>query len=245
MPKLPTRADFPENLYLTIIPAPNNKPATNILILLHGLGDSEVPFSILGSRFNFQETACLSIRGTTPLPFDSTGFHWGDDLIFDNSTGGLDMDSGFERTRAMFAKLIDETLIAKFGWSRRALLFFGYGQGGMVALDVASRLSAKGEDAEFGGVVSIGGPLPHSAPSPAQKAKTPVLIFGAEKNSAITDASVARVNNVFETVNVVRWKGRNGDGMMENAEETRPMMEFFSRRLKSRVGVPEGAIEIC
>ena len=92
---------------------------------------------------------------------------------------------------------------------------------------------------------SIGGPLSHTAPSPAQKAKTPILLFGAEKKSAITDASVARVNNVFENTNIVRWKGRIGDGMMQNAEETRPMMEFFARRLRSHVGVPAGAIEIC
>jgi len=113
-----------------------------------------------------------------------------------------------------------------------------------VALDVTSRLSAKEADSEFGGVVSIGGPLPTSAPSPAQKAKTPVILIGAEKNSAISEGAEARAQSVFHSVQVVHWKGRKQDGIMKTPDEVRPIMQFFAGRLHSRAGIPAGAVEL-
>ncbi|TGZ82666.1 phospholipase/Carboxylesteras-like protein [Ascodesmis nigricans] len=242
--RIPEANDFPKDIILSLVPSQDKKPPSNILILLHGLGDRHEPFATLGSRFNFPETLCISLRGPSQLPFSETGFHWGDDLIFDSSTGGLDMDTGFERTVKMLETVIDEVLIGKCGWSRRAIIFFGFGQGGMVALNTAARLSSSNADGEFGGVISIGGPLPHSAPSPHPKAKTPVIVLGGSKNTAITDTAESRIRNVFGAATIVHWSGKSGDGMMQNAEETRPMMEFIARRLRSKAGIPKGAVEL-
>lgn len=243
-PRIPEADDFPSDIVITILPPQNLKPAANVLILLHGLGDTHAPFAVLGKNFNFPETACLAVRGPLALPFNDNGYHWGDDVIFDSSTGGLDMEASFNKTHEVLKQIIDETLIGKCGWNRRAIFFLGFGQGGMVALDIASRIPATDEDPEFGGVVSLGGPLPHAAPAPGKKAKTPILVMGSEKDSAITEGVEARVKNVFEFVQVVRWKGRKNDGMMKNTEEAMPMMQFFSRRLRSRAGIPEGAVEL-
>ncbi|KAF8541590.1 Phospholipase/Carboxylesterase-domain-containing protein [Trichophaea hybrida] len=244
-PRVPEASDFPQDLVVTIIPPQDEtKPVSNILILLHGLGDTHIPFAGLGKNFNFPETACLAIRGPSTLPFSENGFHWGDDVIFDSSTGSLDMEAQFTKTHELLKTIIDDTLLGKCGWKRRAIFFLGFGQGGMVALDFVSRLPAGVADGEYGGVVSLGGPLPYDAPSPGQKAKTLVMLMGAEKNSAITDGVEARVKNVFEFVEVVKWRGRNEDGMVRNAEEAMPMMRFFARRLGSRAGIPEGAVEL-
>lgn len=242
--RLPVAADFPKDIQLSIISPQDGKAPRNILILLHGLGDHHEPFATLGARFNFPETACIALRAPNQLPFSETGFHWGDDLIFDSSTGGLDMDTGFAKATELFKTVIDEVLVGKCGWPRRAIFFFGFGQGGMVALNMAAKLPGNDPEGEYGGVISIGGPLPHSAPSPHPKAKTPVIVLGAAKNTAITDAAESRIRNVFEASTIVHWKGRTGDGMMQNAEETRPIMEFIARRLRSRAGVPEGATEL-
>lgn len=110
----------------------------------------------------------------------------------------------------------------------------------MVALDAAA---GAGEGVGYGGVVSIGGVLPADC-GVGGKRKTPVLVLGAERNSVVDKKAEERVRGVFGAVTVVRWKGRDGDGMMKTREEARPVMEFFGRRLGSRAGVPEGAVEL-
>lgn len=243
-PRLPESSDFPPSLTYTLIPSatPPAKPSQNLLILIHGLGDTHTPFATLGSNFNLPETACLAIRGPTPLPFEITGFHWGDDIIFDQSTGGLDGDSGFKRTQKLLREVVEDTLVKKCGWDTRRIFFLGFGQGGMVALDVP----AGAKNTEYGGAISIGGVLPSDSEKPEKnmRSKTPVLLLGAEKNSAIDAVAEKKVRGAFEFVQVVKWSGRNGDGMMETREEARPIMEFFGRRLGSRAGVPEGAVEL-
>ena len=58
-----------------------------MLILFHGLGDTHLPFAKLGSQMNLPETACISVKALEPLPFEPSSFHWGDDVIFDNTVG--------------------------------------------------------------------------------------------------------------------------------------------------------------
>lgn len=243
-PRLAEPSDFPPSLTYILTPSttPPSKASQNLLILIHGLGDTHLPFAALGSNLNLPETACLAIRGPVPLPFEITGFHWGDDIIFDHSTGGLDGDSGFNKTRKLLREVIEETLVKKCGWNTRRIFLLGFGQGGMVALDVP----AGTKDTEYGGVISIGGALPSGSEnsSEGRRSKTPVLLLGAAKNSAIDTAAEKKVRGAFEFVQVVKWAGRDGDGMMRTREEARPIMEFFGRRLGSRVGVPEGAVEL-
>jgi len=105
----------------------------------------------------------------------------------------------------------------------------------MLALEFATRLRINtGQDDECGGVISIGGPLPYSAPS--QVVKTPVLLIGSEKGSLVSIESEKRIKNVFNSVRVVRWRGRNKDSMMQNREEMSDLMEFLARRLRSWAG---------
>lgn len=81
------------------------------------------------------------MRAPTPLPFDLGGFHWGDDILIDENTGEMDLDTGFTKsTPLILEKLIQESLVGKCGYKLREILLFGFGQGGMVALDVAARL---------------------------------------------------------------------------------------------------------
>ena len=82
------------------------------------------------------ETACISIQAPHPL-LDLGGFHWGDDIIFNSTSGGLDFDAGFKRSTLFLKDLIADVLVAKCGYKSREILFFGFGQGGMTALNVA------------------------------------------------------------------------------------------------------------
>ncbi|KAI9658712.1 MAG: hypothetical protein M1821_002272 [Bathelium mastoideum] len=245
----PTIDDFPANeVALSLTAPPNNQPPTNVLILLHGLGDTNASFETLGKQLSLPETTCISIRGPKALPFDLDGFHWGDDIVFDQATGNMDLDTGFQHsTRVITEKVIKDTLIKKCKFKSRNIMIFGFGQGGMAAVATARDLEGTDDisNIELGGVVSVGGVLPESSRiSAAQKCRTPVLICGGEKSSALTDTAVNRMQNAFTHVEVRRWK-KVGDGMPANREEMTPIMAFFARRLQSMRGIPKGSIEIA
>jgi len=124
----------------------------------------------------------------------------------------------------------------------REIIFFGFGQGGMTALTTAASF-----DTELGGIVSIGGPLPSSIPSsstPSSKNRTPVLILGGSSRTLITSDAISKLGAKFQFVDYKKWPNKVGDGMPRNRDEMLPIMQFFSRRLRSRAGVPEGSIEI-
>ena len=239
MPTLPKQADFPASLVLSIVPPPASSPlTTNVLILLHGLGDTSASFTNLGKQLALPETTCISLQAPTPLPFDLGGFHWGDDITFDRASGQMDFDTGFTKAvKIVKQDIIEDGLLKKCGYTPREIMFFGFGQGSMAALAVAASMAE-----ELGGVVSIGGPLPSSSAS-AKSVKTPVLVLGGSSDTLITRTSLDKLRAAFQFVEYHKWN-RTGDGMPRNRDEMLPIMRFFARRLRSRAGVPEGSIEV-
>lgn len=189
-----------------------------------------------------------------PLPFELPGFHWGDDIVFEDAAESLDADPGFSRsTKILVRDVIFPVLIDKLGYRAREIMIFGFAQGATVALSAAlevarvARERGDEKDKELGGVVAVGGVLPVSAikeDGRREKASTPVLITGGQgKGSAVTEAGVRRTKDAFQYVDVVKWT-RRGDAMPGNREEMLPIMHFFARRLRSRSGVPEGSVEL-
>jgi len=192
---------------------------------------------------NLPETACIAVQAPNPLPFDLGGFHWGDDMIFDQKTGEMDVDTGFKiATQLVLKVIIQDGLIGKCGYKAREIMIFGFAQGGMVGLQAA----AEHEGEEMGGVISICGALSLSASLRAleKKSKTPVLVCKAARGSAVTDGAVTRLKDAFEFIEFKEWK-KNGDGMPSNREEMMPIMQFFARRLRSTQGVPAGSVELA
>ena len=248
MPRLPDSSDFPSSLNLSITPTPTNQPPVNILILLHGLGDTHIPFASLAKALNLPETACISLQAPSPIPALFTGsdlpsFHWGDDVLFDDRSGELDLDAGFKTAGVILKEVIEEILVKKCGFEKRGILLYGFGQGAMAALSIVAS-----EDAEFGGVVSIGGKLPESISSSSlgsgkQRFRTPILVLGGSKSKQITRSAVDGLKARFNDVEYVKWE-KSDDSMPRSREEMLPIMKFFARRLRSRAGVPKDAVEI-
>ena len=236
--RLPIRSDFPSALNLTITPAPASAPQlSNVLILLHGLGDTSASFANLGKQLALPETVCVSVQAPTPLPFDLGGFHFGDDIEFDSATGQMDFDTGFSKiVRILKRDIIEKGLIENGGSKPREIMLLGFGQGAMAALATASSISD-----ELGGVISIGGPLPAS--TSAKDVKTPVLVCGGSSNTLITRTAVEKIKTAFKSAEYHKWN-RAGDSMPRDRDEMLPLMGFFARRLRSQRGVPEGSVEV-
>ena len=240
--RLPTCSDFPAHLYLDVIPPPVSQKLVNILILLHGLGDTKASFTNFGKQLALPETVCISLQAPTPLPFDLGGSYWGDDIIFDQSTGQMDYDTGFTKITNIITTII-ERLVDNCGYQPREIFMFGLGQGGMAALATIASLKE-----ELGGAISIGGPFPSSSTFGSERStsknRTPILVLGGSSQSLLTPGAITKLKAAFEFVEYKKWPLRNGDGMPRNREEMLPIMHFFSRHLRSRRGVPEGSVEI-
>ena len=249
MPRLPISSDFPSSLTLSIVPPPLNsampKDPVNILILLHGLGDIHTPFASFARQLNLPETAAISLCGLSPIPpfftgSDAPAFHWGDDILVDESKGEVDLDAGYERAIQVLNRDVVTVLIEQCGFRERNIIWFGFGQGAMAALGVATSLD---HEREFGGVVSIGGRLATNTKKVAGKGRTSILVCGGSRSTQVTRSAVDKLKSAFMDVEYVKWS-KGEDSMPRNKEEMMPIMKFFARRLQSRAGVPEGAIEV-
>lgn len=154
----------------------------------------------------------------------------------------MDYDTGFQKSSRMLREdIIEKTLFRKCGYEARNLLFFGYGQGAMAAI-----AAALGLNIELGGIVSIGGPVPSShgnSQVAIEKSRTPVIVLGGSSATSITQSALALLKKSFVTVEYIKWP-RPGDAMPTNRDEMLPIMKFLARRLRSRVGIPEGSVEV-
>lgn len=261
--RTPTKSDFPSSLTLTLTPPPppqsQSRPPPNILLLLHGLGDTYGPFTNLGTSLALPETTVLTIQAPNPLPLDIPGFHWGDDINFDSRTGALDMDAGFAKTTNLLVESIIKTvLVGKCGYKLREIMVLGFGQGGMAGLIAAEKIFAQGlgngsgsdgGGGELAGIISIGAAYPlslagkKSIGSEQEKSRTPVLVVAGRDSEVVTESAMKRTKDVFEFVEMHEYR-RRGDTMPRSRDEMLPIMRFFGRRLRSWQGVPEGSVEL-
>ncbi|KAI4134148.1 MAG: hypothetical protein LQ347_001768 [Umbilicaria vellea] len=159
----------------------------------------------------------------TPLPLDVGVFHGGDDIVFDQAAGPMDIDTAFKKSgQILTQEVIKNVLLDKCGYRPRDILLFGFG---MAALAVVAPMAD-----ELGGLISIGGPLPSvssTASSASRKCMTPVLIIGGSSKTLVTKSAMASLKLTFESVQYTRYT-RDGDSMPRNREEMLPIMQFFS-----------------
>lgn len=262
--RVPKAEDFaslsPDVAVALHFPSPPES-TTAILILFHGLGDSETSFASFARNMNLPGVLALTVRGTSPVPPAMLGesldsgpprhFHWGDDLNLATHTEGLDADPGFSKASdRVLNRLIREILVDKCGWELSDILLFGFRQGGSLALGLASKIRVgprvvelKGHEdgnsvetpESFKGVVSIGGALPASMiPSLTgrPKSKTPVLVCHGRMCEAVDDDAVDVLKQEFVDVREVKWNKADST-MPSNRQEMLPIMQFLAERLRS------------
>jgi len=257
---IPQASDFPAELQPVIqlplgpaaaaaTPAAATPALTNVVLFLPGLGDSSANFANFARALNLPDTLAITLQPPFPLPFPvGPGSHWADELLWDQSTGALDFDSPCGKAVDIIVEhVILNPLIRKLKYQPGEIHLFGYGQGGAVALAVPLH-PALSAFAALGSVISIGGALALSTPlmsSLAPKNRTPVLLLGGSKGVLASNeqSPVKRTKSFYEYVEYHQWK-RADDSTPKTRDEALPMMQFLARRLRSRRGVPDDAVEI-
>ncbi|KAF9224793.1 hypothetical protein BS17DRAFT_779054 [Gyrodon lividus] len=234
----------------------------NIIILLHGLGDSHIPFAKLGRSLNLPQTAVLALRAPEQIPYlYEQAFQWyssfdplGDIIDHPNPTPALEV----------MAKLLNH-LTTDCTWPPNRIHLFGFGQGGSVAVesslawwkreltrtktkskieevnegDEDSRAPSKNEDVQLevlrplGSVVSISGLL-LSYPTLDTPCLTPLLIF---HRASLAKGVFTSFSKGFTRVQeVVKSGGQGEESMPRSKDEWEPVMRFWSEVLGRRMG---------
>ncbi|EDQ89827.1 uncharacterized protein MONBRDRAFT_7779 [Monosiga brevicollis MX1] len=131
--------DFPNAEWL---PAPQrhrpDRPAPNLLILLHGLGDDEQKFAALGRNMALPGMEVLSVRGPYVVPPGDMGFGWypayeADGELIKGKPGEQRRIAGLDAAVQRLHGLLDE--LTGMGWHMRGVFLLGFGQGALTALD--------------------------------------------------------------------------------------------------------------
>ncbi|KAK5058663.1 hypothetical protein LTR84_010927 [Exophiala bonariae] len=251
---LPKPTDFPTSLSPQIHLPPNAQP-TNAIIFLPGLGDNASNFSSFARALNLPDALTITLNPPFPLPaaLALPGSQWSDNLHIDSGSGSLDADSSPLNlaVKLVADDVVASTLLATFKFRPDQIHLFGFGQGGSVALAVPLHPSLAAVSSALGGVVSIGGGIPlslslgASAPKGKGKVRTPVLLLSGSKSPLAATASspLMRVRGAYEFVEYHCWK-KADDSMPKNRDEVLPLMQFWARRLRSRRGVPDDAVEL-
>ncbi|KAI0796401.1 hypothetical protein BC629DRAFT_1592623 [Irpex lacteus] len=220
----------------------------NLLILLHGLGDTHIPFGKLGRSLKLPQTATLALRAPELIPFlYEEAYQWytsfdglGDLLTNPNPSPALEL-----LTRVV------THLTKDCSWPANRIHLFGFAQGGTVAAEFAvkwwrSALSTVNKDdtspdssripasQALGSVVTVCGPLlsyHNTLPAPCP---TPILVSHrpSPAETALPPNSMASFKKAFGTVKYFSM-GR-GEGMPRSKEEWEPIMRFWSERLSRR-----------
>ncbi|KEF54623.1 uncharacterized protein A1O9_09065 [Exophiala aquamarina CBS 119918] len=248
-PPLPTPADFPTSLS-PIIHLPQKAQPTNAIIFLPGLGDNAKNFSSFAQALNLPDALTITLNPPFPLPMPLglPGAQWSEDLHVDASTGDLDLDASplTIAVNLVADDVIAKTLVDKFKYRPDQIHLFGFGQGGSVAVAVPLHPSLAAVASSLGGVISIGCGLPLSLATAGRgRARTPLLLLSGSKSAlaAVGSSPLKRVNDAYEFVEYHRWK-KAEDSVPKNRDEVLPMMQFWARRLRSRRGVPDDAVEL-
>ncbi|KAJ8099781.1 hypothetical protein POJ06DRAFT_254475 [Lipomyces tetrasporus] len=237
-PSLPTTADFPCDCVVSITPPPAGTDLTHAILLLHGIGDRIDPFTILATRMNLPRAVIIALQAPKPMPFDLGGFQWGNDIVFSKdltSASGssdddeiLSPDAEFSTSRKFLGDIIEQVLEKKCGFiAAKNVILWGYGQGGMAALDIAAcRMN-------LCSVISVGGWLPSCVRAREiidLPRTTSVLLCGGETNSNITDERVKQAEEIFKECRRLKFPMK-GDFMPRNKEEISPILRFLLRIL--------------
>ncbi|CDZ96981.1 Lysophospholipase [Phaffia rhodozyma] len=232
----PKKSETP--LHFQYAPSPDGKNR-NLLIFLHGLGDTEAPFYDLGRKLNLPRTAVLSIRAPIQIPLlEEPAFMFYNSFTFPDFMPEPNPNpSEILSQLSSFVTHLTNPIDKKgCNWSLSNIHFFGFGQGGSVACELALRLQGSSPSgSRLGSLVTIAGPLlSFSTRKPNQ---TPVL--AVHRPSVLFKLSeLNALKKAFGQVKEVKFK--TGEGMPKGQAEWGVIMKFWSEVLGGEQSIGGG-----
>lgn len=158
----PSARNFNQIVYT---PSPSGIDS-NLLLILHGLGDTSDSFVSLSTTLQktLPQTATVIIQGSQRIPIlPEKAFSYWDTI----TPLGEVIDEAHQDPRKWleaFERWIREEVTGRCGWKSEDVHLFGFGQGGTAAVEAVlycekQRRLAKEESIRFGSVVSVCGSL--------------------------------------------------------------------------------------
>lgn len=213
-------------------PAPNGVDS-NLLLLLHGLGDSDTAFFNLGKTLQktLPQTAVLTLQAPHLVPF-LQGPHWMWWQSFDRFGELLTAPNPTETVNSLIALL--DHLITHCGWPSASIHMFGFGQGATLALETLVSWT-RAHTIPLGSIVSVSGELishPTTAPS-----STPILQIARSATPLKLEdtrwASHRKTSTALQVHRLPLTPQGDDEGMLRN-NEWDAVMQFWSERLRNR-----------
>lgn len=209
---------------------------SNLLILLHGLGDSSQPFYQLALNLQktLPQTAVLSLQAPYLLPY-LEGDHWMWWPTFDQFGEILTAPNPTKTVADMVALLDHLTAPTGGGWDPRHVHFFGFGQGASCALETLVQWT-KSRAAPLGSIVSISGAFV-SHPTIDPPSQTPVFhVYRSSKtlNDSTKLSSFRKATKGFASHRLELAPGNVDEAMPRNKSEWDPVMQFWAKLFRYR-----------
>lgn len=223
--------------------APNEQPNTNLLVLLHGAGDTHVPFDKLAQTMALPQTATLAISASRfhPLPF-GLGYSWfqemdyanGDMLPQDHRARRTSLDKAVSNFAELVRMLLDERWIIA-----ERIFFMGYGAGASLIMELCQVWRRRHSDwpALGGGICMGGGSTGPPADNESSGSQgTPILLLCGAQDEKFPPFRANEAKMHYEQacgsgLVSVHVEPSKGQGMMATAAETRVVMTFLASRL--------------
>ncbi|PLW30889.1 hypothetical protein PCANC_00367 [Puccinia coronata f. sp. avenae] len=206
---------------------------TNLLILLHGLGDTQIPFGELARKLNLPQTAWMSLRGFERVPIlEEEAYQWWESF---DMTGSPVRDPNPSWTLAKLEEMMERLTSDELGWRTEAIHLFGFGQGGSCVSELALQWNrSHPSSAPLASVVSISGPL-LSLPTipPANRSPTPVLLW-TRRGEDVTQKWRSAFERGFHSVQHAAGPPAPHQQMPATPQEWKSILEFWSKFLKAR-----------
>ncbi|ETP44562.1 hypothetical protein F442_08861 [Phytophthora nicotianae P10297] len=237
---------FTGNPHFSLVQTDKGSPsAQNLLVFLHGRGDSHEPFARLGEQMALPQTAVVSLRAPRELPL-GLGFTWIDDL---DATGDVIPPDTPHKHRSFSLQLARDyvwnffqVLHDKYGWSYSRLFVFAFSQGACVAFHLAMTLP---RDVRLGGMVLVSGGAivgPHSSANASDAAATPILQVTGALDDVYPTALAVLTRREFKKRYTQRdtelftslVRPHKGHAMVDSREDMQHVMLFFSKHLYLR-----------
>ncbi|KAL8861451.1 MAG: hypothetical protein Q9178_002325 [Gyalolechia marmorata] len=222
-PRLPKHDDFPNDLRVQIIPEYSRTTVDikHVVVILHQLSLLESLKQLATNLYEEQQETCfvlLQRREGVPTPNGR----------YDSPEASGQWDELALESASSLSGTIKRSLVRKCGFGPRSVLLMGHGQDGMAVLTTA----ALWRGIEFGGVVSIGGPLPYYLRSAsADLITTPALVVGRSSATDPNQSASDYMERRFAFVDTCDFNGAH-DIIPDTPEFWKALVEFLAHRLQ-------------